>query len=261
MPSYKPNWRQAACHSRPQPTRACSIRRLSFDLIGLPPTPEETEAFATDRDPLAYDRLVERLLASPRHGERWAQHWLDAVRFAESDGFETNKPRASAWPYRDYVIAAFNADKPYDQFVLEQLAGDVLGADAATGFLVGGANDVVKSPDPVLTAQQRADVLHDMVGTTGSAFLGLTVGCARCHNHKFDPIPQTDYYAIKAALAGVDHGERALAPAETDEQKTDLAALEQAAGRNRRRADPLAAAGGGFAFVSALRSGRRCIRG
>jgi hypothetical protein len=190
--------------------RRTLIRRLSFDLIGLPPTPEETTAFVLDPDPHAYEKLVERLLASPRHGERWAQHWLDAVRFAESDGFETNKPRANAWPYRDWVIAALNADKPYDRFVVEQLAGDVLGADAAMGFLVAGANDVVTSPDPVLTAQQRADVLHDMVSTTGSAFLGLTVGCARCHNHKFDPISQADYYAMKAALAGVQHGERAL---------------------------------------------------
>src|SRR5439155_19802124 len=108
------------------------------------------------------------------------------------------------------VIRAFNEDKPYDQFVLEQLAGDAFGADEATGFIVGGSWDQVKSPDPVLTAQQRADELHDIVSTTGSAFLGLTVGCARCHNHKFDPIPQTDYYAIKACLSGVQHGERNL---------------------------------------------------
>ena len=192
----------------PPADRRTLIRRLSLDLVGLPPTPEEVGAFVADLDPLAYEKLVDRLLASPRHGERWAQHWLDAVRFAESDGFETNKPRANAWPYRDYVIAALSSDMPYDQFVLEQLAGDVLGADAATGFLVGGANDVVTSPDPVLTAQQRADVLHDMISTTASTFLGLTVGCARCHNHKFDPIPQLDYYALKAALEGVAHGER-----------------------------------------------------
>ncbi len=209
----------------PEADRRTLIRRLSFDLIGLPPTPEEVAAFVADADPLAYERLVDRLLASPRHGERWAQHWLDAVRFAESDGFETNKPRANAWPYRDYVIEALNADKPYDQFVLEQLAGDALGADAAAGFLVGGANDVVKSPDPVLTAQQRADVLHDIVSTTGSAFLGLTVGCARCHNHKFDPIPQADYYAIKAVFAGVEHGERPRAVPHNPAREERLAAL------------------------------------
>jgi len=116
-----------------------------------------------------------------------ARHWLDVVRFAESDGYETNKARRNAWPYRDYIIRAFNDNRPYDQFVREQIAGDAFGADEATGFLVGGAVDVVKSPDPVLTAQQRADELHDIVSTTGSAFLGLTIGCARCHNHKFDP--------------------------------------------------------------------------
>jgi mono/diheme cytochrome c family protein len=205
------------------------VRRLYFDLIGLPPTLDEIEAYQrTAREhgeDRAYTELVDRLLASPRHGERWAQHWLDAVRFAESDGFETNKPRANAWPYRDYVIESLTADKPYDQFVREQLAGDILGADAATGFLVGGANDVVLSPDPVLTAQQRADVLHDMVSTTASTFLGLTVGCARCHNHKFDPIPQADYYALKAVLAGVSHGERPRIVPEGAERSERLAKI------------------------------------
>jgi mono/diheme cytochrome c family protein len=205
--------------------RRTLIRRLSFDLVGLPPTPEEVAAFVADVDPLAYEKLVDRLLASPRHGERWAQHWLDAVRFAESDGCETNKPRANAWPYRDYVIESLNADKPYDQFVREQLAGDALGVDEATGFLVGGANDVVTSPDPVLTAQQRADVLHDIVSTTGSTFLGLTVGCARCHNHKFDPIPQADYYALKAVFAGVAHGERPRTIPRDPQREEGLAAL------------------------------------
>jgi mono/diheme cytochrome c family protein len=194
----------------PEADRRTLIRRLSFDLIGLPPTPEEVEGFIADDSPDAYERLVDRLLASPRYGERWARHWLDVVRFAETNGFETNTPRPNAWPYRDYVINAFNDDKPYDQFVREQLAGDQFGEDAATGFIVGGSWDEVKSPDVVLTSQQRADELHDMVATTGSAFLGLTVGCARCHNHKFDPIPQADYYAMTAVFAGVQHGERAL---------------------------------------------------
>ncbi|HVX10951.1 MAG TPA: DUF1553 domain-containing protein [Pirellulales bacterium] len=188
--------------------RRTLIRRLYFDVIGLPPTPEEVREFLADSDPTAYERLVERLLASPHFGERWARHWLDVVRFAESHGFEMNQPRPNAWPYRDYVVEAFNEDKPYDRFVVEQLAGDAFGIDAATGFLVGGPWDQVKSPDPVLTAQQRADELHDMVSTTGSAFLGLTVGCARCHSHKFDPISQADYYALKACLTGVTHGER-----------------------------------------------------
>ncbi len=200
------------------------IRRLYFDLIGLPPSPEDVTAFLADKKPDAYDRLVEKLLASPRYGERWARHWLDVVRFAESHGFEMNQPRASAWPYRDYVIRAFNEDKPYDRFVAEQLAGDVLGVDEATGFLVGGPWDQVKSPDPVLTANQRADELHDVLSTTASTFLGLTVGCARCHNHKFDPIPQTDYFALKAVFEGVRHGERARRSADAEAREKEIAA-------------------------------------
>lgn len=188
--------------------RRTLLRRLKFDLLGLPPTYEEVEAFANDPTANAYERRVEDYLASPHYGERWARHWLDAVRFAESNGFETNQPRPNAWPYRDWVIASLNADLPYDRFVRAQLVGDRTGNDAATGFLVAGPWDQVKSPDPVLTAQQRADELHDIVGTVGSTFLGLTVGCARCHTHKFDPISQVDYYRLKAVFAGVRHGER-----------------------------------------------------
>jgi cytochrome c553 len=201
----------------PEADRRTLIRRVSFDVVGLPPSPEEVEQFVNDGDPAAYDKLIERLLASPHFGERWARHWLDVARFAESHGFEMNQTRPNAWPYRDYVIRAFNEDKPYDRFVIEQLAGDALGTDEATGFLVAGPWDQVKSPDPVLTAQQRTDELHDMVSTTGSAFLGLTVGCARCHSHKFDPISQTDYYSITAALAGVRHGERAIRAGDSPE--------------------------------------------
>ncbi|HWB06240.1 MAG TPA: DUF1553 domain-containing protein [Verrucomicrobiales bacterium] len=192
----------------PEADRRTLCRRLYFDLTGLPPSPEEIEAFVNDPDPKSYENLVDKLLASPRFGEHWASPWLDAVRFAESDGFETNVPRANAWPYRDYVIRACNEDIPFDRFAMEQLAGDVTGTDEATGFLVGGPVDVVGSPDPVLTSQQRADVLHDMINTTGSAFLGLTIGCARCHDHKFDPVPQTEYYAMKAVFEGVTHGSR-----------------------------------------------------
>src|SRR5207253_7709583 len=140
----------------PEANRRTLIRRLALDLTGLPPTPEEVDAYVHDPSPDAYELLVDRYLASPAHGERWARHWLDVVRYAESDGFETNLHRPNAWPYRDYVIAAFNADKPYDQFIREQLAGDALGVDAATGFLVGGTTDRVKSPDIALTLQQRA---------------------------------------------------------------------------------------------------------
>jgi hypothetical protein len=208
----------------PEADRRTLIRRVTFDLTGLPPTPEEVEAWLSDTSPGAYERLVDRLLASPAYGERWARHWLDVVRFAESDGFETNLHRPSAWPYRDYVIRAFNGDKPYDRFITEQLAGDALGADAATGFLVAGAYDKVKSPDIALTLQQRADELHDMVSTAGSTFLGLTVGCARCHNHKFDPIAQADYYALKAVFAGVQHGERPVEPPAEARQRLARAA-------------------------------------
>lgn len=186
-------------------------RRLYFDIIGLPPTPEQVNALVQsdfNSPQVAVPQLIDTLLASPRYGEKWARHWLDVVRFAESDGFEMNRARANAWPYRDYVIGALNSDKPYDQFIREQLAGDALGVDAATGFLVGGAVDRVKSQDPVLTANQRADELHDMVSTTAATFLGITLNCARCHDHKFDPIPAKDYYGFVALLQGVNHGER-----------------------------------------------------
>jgi cytochrome c553 len=200
----------------PLADRRTLLRRLKFDLIGLPPTPEEMIAFLNDPSLNAYERRIDQFLASPQYGERWARHWLDVVRFAESNGFEMNQPRPNAWPYRDYVIQSFNADKPYDRFVQEQLVGDQLNADAGTGFLVGGPWDQVKSPDPSLTLQQRADELNDMVSTTGSAFLGLTIGCARCHHHKFDPISQPDYYQFAAFLSGVQHGERTLLKSQKD---------------------------------------------
>jgi hypothetical protein len=153
---------------------------------------------------------LDRVLEDPRYGERWGRHWLDVIRFAESNGFETNRERLSAWRFRDYVIDAFNTDKPYDRFIREQIAGDALGVDVATGFLVGGPVDIVKSPDITLTAQQRADEIDDMLGTTGTTFLGLTLGCARCHTHKFDPITHTEYYSMAAIFSGVQHGERSL---------------------------------------------------
>ncbi|MCU0704602.1 MAG: DUF1553 domain-containing protein [Fimbriiglobus sp.] len=227
--------------------RRTLLRRLKFDLLGLPPTPEEVDAFLQDTSPDAYEKRVDQYLASPQFGERWARHWLDAVRFAESHGFETNTVRANAWPYRDWVIRALNDDKPYDRFVFEQLAGDTVGADAATGFLVAGPWDAVKSPDPVLTANQRADELHDVVSTIGSTFLGLTVGCARCHAHKFDPITELDYYRFKAAFAGVQHGERELkAPNATDRVKTadalraELTTVETELAKLEPLADPAA---------------------
>ncbi len=217
----------------PEADRTTLIRRLKFDLLGLPPLPEEVAEFVAAPEPDAYERLVDRYLASPHLGERWARHWLDVVRFAESHGFEMNQPRPNAWPYRDYVIRSFNEDKSYDQFVFEQLAGDTVGADEATGFLVGGPWDQVKSPDLGLTLQQRADELHDMVSTTGSVFLGLTVGCARCHNHKFDPISQLDYYGMKACFAGVQHGDRPLRAAGTNRSQPGKADLQATAIREQ----------------------------
>ncbi len=190
--------------------RTTLIRRLYFVMLGVPPTPEEVAAFLADRKPQAFERLVDQVLADSRYGERWGRHWLDVVRFAESNGFETNRERLNAWRFRDYVIAAFNSDKPYDQFVREQIAGDALGVDVATGFLVGGPVDIVGSPDITLTLQQRADEIDDMVGTTGTAFMGLTLGCVRCHTHKFDPITHREYYSMAAIFSGVKHGERAL---------------------------------------------------
>ena len=231
----------------PEADRVTLIRRLYFVMLGMPPSPEDVAAFVSDRKPQAFERLVDRVLDDPRYGERWARHWLDLVRFAESNGFETNRERLSAWRFRDYVIAAFNQDKPFDRFVREQIAGDALGADVATGFLVGGPVDIVGSPDPTLTLQQRADELDDMVSTTGTAFLGLTLGCARCHSHKFDPISHREYYSMAALFAGVRHGERPLPlPAGRDAElkrlQTEIAGLERQLARFQEGATPAAAA-------------------
>jgi len=204
--------------------RVTLIRRLYFVMLGMPPTPEEVAAFVADKKPQAFERLVDKVLDDSRYGERWGRHWLDVIRFAESNGFETNRERPNGWRFRDYIISAFNEDKPYNQFVREQLAGDALGVDVATGFLVGGPVDIVGSPDIVLTSQQRADQLDDMVGTTGTAFLGLTIGCARCHSHKFDPISHREYYSMAAVFAGVQHGERALPLSK--ERKEQVARLD-----------------------------------
>lgn len=194
----------------PRADRRTLIRRLDLDLLGLPPTPAEVERFVNDRSPDAWQKLVDQTLDNPHYGERWARYWLDLVRFAETHGFETNRERPHAWPYRDYVIQSLNADKPYDQFIKEQIAGDRFGDATGTAYLVAGPYDQVKSPDINLTLMQRQNELDDMINTTGTAFLGLTLGCARCHNHKFDPITQADYYSMQAIFAGVKHGDRKL---------------------------------------------------
>jgi hypothetical protein len=202
----------------PEVSRAGWLRRVTLDLIGLPPTPEELERFLTDPTEDAYGRVVDRLLASPHHAERWAQHWFDVVRYADTHGFEVNTERPNAWPYRDYVIDALNRDVPYDQFVREQLHGDLLGEDAATGFLVTAS---VLLPgqigqDEPSKRLARQDALDEIVVNIGQTFLGLSLGCARCHYHKFDPISQRDYFAIQALVAGVEYEERVLQQPEGD---------------------------------------------
>lgn len=194
------------------------IRRMTYDLHGLPPTPEEVAKFEKDcqTGTQAVKDLVERLLASPRYGEQWGRHWLDVVRFGESNGFERNFIIDDIWPFRDYVIRSINEDKPFDQFFIEHLAGDVIGRDnpqveVGSAFLVAGPYDDVGNQDVVAQKNIRAATIDDMVTATGGAFLGLTLNCARCHNHKFDPIPAEDYYRVRAAFEGVVHGRRVVA--------------------------------------------------
>lgn len=198
------------------------IRRVTYDLHGLPPSPEEISAFqqraAEDFDK-AYRELIDRLLASPRYGERWGRHWLDVVRFGESKGYERNVILDNIWPFRDYVIRSINEDKPFDQFITEHLAGDVVGKgnpdiEVGTAFLVAGPYDDVGNKDEKAAAIIRANTLDGMITATGSAFLGLTVNCAKCHDHKFDPIEQADYYRLRATFEGVKQGQRVLATPE-----------------------------------------------
>ncbi|HBE69579.1 MAG TPA: hypothetical protein DDW52_15645 [Planctomycetaceae bacterium] len=203
----------------PRADRRTLIRRASFDLLGLPPTPEEVEAFVSDPDPNAYARLIDRLLASPHYGERWGRHWLDVVRFGESNGFEQNFLLNDLWPFRDYVIQSLNEDKPFDEFIREHIAGDVIapnepGVAIGSAFLVAGPYDSVNNQDAEQAAQIRANTLDEMISATSGAFLGMTVGCARCHDHKFDPITQEDYYSLYATFSGVRHGSVTLATPE-----------------------------------------------
>ena len=179
--------------------RRTLIRRVTFDVTGLPPTPAEIDAFVSDRDPLAYEKLVDRLLASPAYGERWARHWLDLVRYAETNSYERDNPKPNAWKYRDYVIDSLNSDKPYDQFLIEQLAGDEL-PDPTTDTLTATAyyRLGVWDDEPADPLQARYDEFDDIIKTTSQVMLGLTVDCARCHDHKIDPIPQKDYYSLLA---------------------------------------------------------------
>lgn len=200
------------------------LRRVTFDLTGLPPTPEEVADFGKQGD---REAVIERLLASPRYGERWGQHWLDVVRYADTHGFEVNTERPNAWPYRDYVIEAFNADTPYDRFIREQIAGDAFGKDAATGFLVTASvllpGQIGKDEPSKRLARQ--DSLDEIVMNIGQTFLGLSIGCARCHDHKFDPITAKDYYAMQAFVAGVEYADRDLRTAEADAARAEATRL------------------------------------
>jgi mono/diheme cytochrome c family protein len=228
----------------PPADKTALVRRVYFDLIGLPPTPEEAAAFVADKSPDAYAKLVDKLLASPRHGERWARHWLDLVRYAESDGYRADDYRPNAWRYRDYVIASINADKPYDRFVQEQLAGDELWPDnpearIATGYLTLGIYEY-NNRDAV---GQWTNMLNDVTDTTADVFLGMGVQCARCHDHKFDPILQKDYFRLQAFFAPI----RLLAEGEvaTNEQRqaydAKLAAWEAKTADLREKIDAIEA--------------------
>ncbi len=229
---------------RPRAARLTLLRRVTLDLTGLPPTLEEQEAFLADSSADAYRKVVDRLLDSPRYGERWARHWLDLVRYAETDGFKADDHRPNAFRYRDYVIRALNADLPYDRFVRQQLAGDELEPDNPDALIATGFNRLW--PDEYNAAnleQRRQEILDDMTDVTGLVFLGLTVGCARCHDHKFDPIPQADYFRLQAFFASFQPRDDLMAadPAEQRAYKERLAAWEEATRALRAEMDALTA--------------------
>ena len=220
------------------------IRRVYFDFLGLPPTPEEVARFVKNPSEQAYQQLLTTVLESPHYGERWGRHWLDIARYGESDGFERNNPRKDLWHFRDWVIKALNDDMGYDEFVRMQLAGDLLtdGAPeglAASGFLVSAVHNTVVGGSELMKRQSRADEIEELVGTIGQTFLGLTVNCARCHNHKFDPISQEEYYQLAAAVAGFRHGTREVqepgVKQQTDQVREELAQLNAQLGTLRER--------------------------
>jgi mono/diheme cytochrome c family protein len=224
----------AGLQPAPPAEKTALLRRVYYDLIGLPPTPAEVEDFLKDDSPLAYEKVVDRLLASPHYGERWGRHWLDLVRYAETNGYEFDTAKPNVWRYRDYVIRSFNQDKPYDRFVKEQLAGDELDAVTpdtliATGYYRLGSWDS-GAPDRL---QATYDELDDILSTTGQVFLGLTVQCARCHDHKIDPFPQKDYYRLLAFVHNVQRYSPRTAlrtlgtAADRERQKEEIAAYEK----------------------------------
>lgn len=201
----------------PPADRLTLVRRLYFDLTGLPPSPAEIDAFLADKSPRAWENLIDRLLESPRYGERWAQHWLDVVRFAESDGFEYDTHRPDAWRYRDYVIRSIQQDKPFDRFILEQIAGDEIDPNDHELRIASGLQrlgPLRKNAGNQEVASSRNEVLTEMTNIIGAAFLGVTLGCARCHDHKFDPIRHKDYYRIQAYFAAVHEQDIVMASPE-----------------------------------------------
>jgi len=214
----------------PEADRVTLIRRLSLDLIGLPPTPKEVDEFVADKSPDAYEKLVERLLASPHYGERWGRHWLDAARYADSNGFEKDKER-SIWPYRDWVINALNRDEPFDQFTIDQLAGDLLPnatleQKVATGFL---RNSMLNQEGGIEPEQFRTEAMIDRMDAVGKAWLGLTINCCQCHNHKFDPLSQKEYYQLFAFLNNDDEPFLEVPTPEQQKKRDDLRAKVRAA--------------------------------
>ena len=218
------------------------LRRAYFDLIGLPPTPQNVAAFLRDDDPDAFAGVVDRLLASPQYGERWGRHWLDLARYAESEGFKSDETRPNAWRYRDYVIQSFNQDKPYDLFIKEQIAGDELWPDHLDALVATAFNR--NFPDETNAAnlrQRRQEILHDMTDTVGATFLGLTYGCAKCHDHKFDPIRQKDYYRLQAFFANTSEDDDIILLGAEDrrEYEAGLAEWEEATKDTRARIEEL----------------------
>ena len=223
--------RKAGLKPAPAADRATLIRRVTFDLTGLPPTLEEIDAFVADKSADAWEKVIDRLLASPHYGEQWGRHWLDVVRFAESDGYEYDMHRPDAWRYRDYVVQSFNEDKPYDAFVKEQLAGDEMDAANKTYLVASGFNrlgPLRKNAGNQDVASSHNEVLTEMTNIVGAAFLGVTVGCARCHDHKFDPFRQSDYYRLQAHFAQLQAADIVLASQqEQDAWKAKAAPVEQ----------------------------------
>ncbi|MFN0105370.1 MAG: DUF1549 and DUF1553 domain-containing protein [Bryobacteraceae bacterium] len=222
--------RKAELTPAPEADRATLIRRVTYNLHGLPPTPEEIAAFVNDKAPNAYERLVDRLLASPKYGEQWARHWLDVVRFAESDGYEYDTHRPDAYRFRDYVIASLNEDKPYDVFLKEQLAGDEMDPKNDTLLVASGFNrlgPLRKNQGNQDVASSRTEVLTEMANIVGAGFLGMTMGCARCHDHKFDPIRQSDYYRLQGYFAQTKENDVVVAtPEQQAKHKAVMEPLE-----------------------------------